>query len=161
MRGGQILNYNGPPHRLLSNTYEPGVLQIGEPIVDGFAPTRLEAKRFAGKHEGRDISESQIVSQTVGADDPVLLAFRYDLGSHTAAMWINGELIGEEPALGPAGITSRKVIGRHGFMKYHFHGDLSELLIYNRALSPEQLGEVTRYLGQKYQIDLKPVSPQL
>jgi hypothetical protein len=160
-RGGQILNYNGPPHRLLSNTYEPGVLQIGEPIVDGFKPTRLECKRFAGKHEGRDISESIVRSAPIGAHKPVVLAFRYDIDSHRATMWINGEMVGEEPALGPAGIVSRKVIGRHGFMRHHFDGDLAEVLIYNRALSTNRLADVTRYLGERYRIELKPASPAL
>lgn len=160
-RGGQIINYNGPPHRLLSNTYEPGVLQIGEPIVDGFKPTRLECKRFAGKHEGVDISESQIQSAPIGANKPVVLAYRYDIDAHRATMWINGEKVGEEPALGPAGIVSRKVIGRHGFMRHHFDGDLGELLIYNRALTAIELENVTRYLAGKFRIDLKPGPPAL
>jgi hypothetical protein len=160
-RGGQILNYNGPPHRLLSNTYEPGVLQVGEPIVDGFKPTRLECKRFAGKHEGRDVSESIIQSAPIGANKPVVLAYRYDVDSHRATMWLNGEVVGEEPALGPAGIVSRKVIGRHGFMRRHFEGDLAEVLIYNQALSAEELEDVTRYLGERYRIDIKPAPPAL
>jgi hypothetical protein len=32
--GGQILNYDGPPSRYLSNLLEPGVLQIGEPLLE-------------------------------------------------------------------------------------------------------------------------------
>lgn len=160
-RGGQIINYNGPPHRLLSNTYEPGVLQVGEPIVDGFKPTRLEGKRFAGKHEGRDVSESIIQSAPIGAGRPVVFVYRYDVDAHRATMWINGAKVGEEPALGPAGIVSRKVIGRHGFMRHHFDGDVAELLIYNQALHSQQLADVTRYLGEKYRIELEPTPPAL
>jgi hypothetical protein len=121
----------------------------------------LECKRFAGKHEGLDVSESIIQSAPIGANKPVVLAYRYDINSHLATMWINGEQVGEEPALGPAGIVSRKVIGRHGFMRRHFDGDLGELLIYNRALPNDQLELVTRYLGEKFHIDLKPASPAL
>lgn len=160
-RGGQIINYNGPPHRLLSNTYEPGVLQIGEPIVDGFKPTRLECKRFAGKHEGLDVSESVIQSAPIGANKPVVLAYRYDIDAHRATMWINGEKVGEEPALGPAGIVSRKVIGRHGFLRHHFDGDLGELLIYNRALTAIELERVTSYLAEKFRIETTSPSPAL
>ena len=47
--GGQILNYDGPPSRYLSNTLEPGVLQIGEPLLaEEFKPTLLTGQVFAG-----------------------------------------------------------------------------------------------------------------
>jgi len=154
-RGGQILNYNGPPHRLVSSTFEPGVLQIGEPIVEGFAPTRLGGKVFSGRLNGRDVSEAEIYTNPIGADQPVILAYLYDLASRQASLWCNGELVGVEPALRPAGVTSRKVIGRHGFMKYFFDGDMAELIIYNRALPSDQLRMATKYLSNKFQIDLK------
>ena len=153
-RGGQLLNYNGPPHRLVSSTYEPGVLQIGEPIVDGFAPTRLGGKLFAGRIDGRDVSESEMYSSAIGVDKPVILAYRYDLSNNLASLWINGELIEEKAALRPAGVTSRKVIGRHGFMKFFFAGDIGELMIYNSALSPAQMTQVSEYLTDKYGIPL-------
>jgi hypothetical protein len=153
-RGGQLLNYNGPPHRLVSSTYEPGVLQIGEPIVDGFAPTRLGGKLFAGRINDRDVSESEIYSSAIGANRPVVLAYRYDLTNNFASLWINDELIEERAALRPAGITSRKTIGRHGFMKFFFAGDIGEMLIYNAALPAESLGQVTTYLSEKYSIPL-------
>jgi hypothetical protein len=154
-RGGQILNYNGPPHRLVSSTFEPGVLQIGEPIVEGFAPTRLGGKVFSGRLNGRDVSEAEIYTRPLGPDRPVILAYSYDLASRQASLWCNGELVGAEPALRPAGVTSRKVIGRHGFMKYFFDGDLSELMIFNRCLSSDQLKQLTDYLSDKFAIPLK------
>jgi hypothetical protein len=160
-RGGQVLNYNGPPHRLVSSTFEPGVLQIGEPIVEGFASSRIGGKLFAGRLEGRDVSESEIYTAPVGAEAPVLLAYCYDLKAHNASLWINGSLVGSEPALRPAGVTSRKVIGRHGFMQYFFDGDLAELLIFNRALSADQLQQMTRFLSAKYQIPLQGSSAKL
>ena len=47
--GGQIINYDGPPSRFLSNTLEPGVLQIGEPLLEQeFKPTLLSGQVFAG-----------------------------------------------------------------------------------------------------------------
>ncbi len=39
-------------------------------------------------------------------------------------------------------------------MQNFFHGDLSELLIYNQVLSPEQLAATTTYLAEKYSIEL-------
>ena len=158
-RGGQLLNYNGPPHRLVSSTYEPGVLQIGEPIVEGFAPTRLGGKLFAGRLDGQDVSEAEMYTSALGAGVPVVLAYRYDLDRHLASLYINGELIEEKPALRPAGVISRKTIGRHGFMKFFFAGDIGELLIYNGALGDRRLERVTNYLGEKYRIELTPGAP--
>jgi hypothetical protein len=151
-RGGQLLNYNGPPHRLVSSTYEPGVLQIGEPIVEGFAPTRLGGKLFAGRIDDRDVSEAEMYSSALGVGRPVLLAYRYDLTNNLATLWVNGELIEEKAATRPCGVTSRKVIGRHGFMKFFFAGSIGELLIYNSALQQTELSQVTNYLVQKYDL---------
>lgn len=158
-RGGQILNYNGPPHRLVSSTYEPGVLQIGEPIVDGFAPTRLGGKLFAGRLDGRDVSESEMYASPIGVRKPVVLAYRYDLARHKASLWMNGELVEELPALRPAGVTSRKTIGRHGFMKFFFAGEIGEMLIFNSALDSADLAAVTRYLATKFEIPQQPLAP--
>ena len=151
-RGGQLLNYNGPPHRLVSSTYEPGVLQIGEPIVEGFAPTRLGGKLFAGRIDDRDVSEAEMYSSAIGVGRPVVLAYRYDLTNNLASLWINGELIEEKAATRPCGVTSRKVIGRHGFMKFFFAGSIGELMIYNQALPSASLEEVTDYLLKKYDL---------
>jgi hypothetical protein len=41
-------------------------------------------------------------------------------------------------------------------MQNFFHGDLAELLIYNKALSPKELAETTAYLAAKYSIVLDP-----
>jgi hypothetical protein len=158
-RGGQILNYNGPPHRLVSSTYEPGVLQIGEPIVEGFAPTRLGGKLFSGRLGGKDVSESEMYASPLGVGVPVVLAYRYDLANHRSSLWINGELLEEKPALRPAGVTSRKTIGRHGFMKFFFAGEVGELMIFNSALGDADLDDVTNYLLNKFHIPRKPSAP--
>jgi hypothetical protein len=44
-------------------------------------------------------------------------------------------------------------------LRYHFDGDLAEVL--KRALSTNQIEKVTRYLGEEYRIDLKQASPGL
>jgi hypothetical protein len=67
---------------------------------------------------------------------------------------INGRKYGEARAFAPQGITSRKIIGRHAWMELYFGGDLGEMLIYNKALSPEELAQTTAYLADKYSIKL-------
>ena len=45
-------------------------------------------------------------------------------------------------------------------MQNYFHGDLAEMLIYNKALSPQELVETTAYLAEKYSIKLEPRGAQ-
>jgi hypothetical protein len=68
---------------------------------------------------------------------------------------INGRKYGEARAFAPQGITSRKIIGRHAWMELYFGGDLGEMLIFNKALSPEELEQTTAYLADKYAIKLE------
>jgi hypothetical protein len=95
----------------------------------------------------------------LGPGVPVVLAYRYDLSNHRASLWINGELLEEKPALRPAGVTSRKTIGRHGFMKFFFAGEIGELMIFNSALETGDLEAVTKYLSDKFRISLKQPAP--
>ncbi len=153
--GGQILNYDGPPSRYLSDTLEPGVLQIGEPLLaDEFKPTLLSAQVFAGFIGSVTVEAGRVDARQVGADEPVVVSYLYDYGNGRAVLSINGQPCGEARAFAPQGITSRKIIGRHAWMQNFFHGDLAEMMIYNKALSPEELADATAYLADKYAIEL-------
>lgn len=153
--GGQILNYDGPPSRYLSDTLEPGVLQIGEPLLaEEFKPTLLTAQVFAGFIGSLTVEAGRVDARQVGADVPVVVSYLYDYGNGRAVLFINGQPCGESRAFAPQGITSRKIIGRHAWMQNFFHGDLAELMIYNKALSPQELADTTAYLADKYSIKL-------
>jgi hypothetical protein len=153
--GGQILNYDGPPSRYLSNLLEPGVLQIGEPLLEEqFQPTLLSAQVFAGFIGRATVEVGRVDAEPVGAGAPFVLAYTYDYGKRQAELRINGRLYGSARAYAPHGITSRKIIGRHAWMQNVFHGDLAELLIYNQAMSPAELEATTAYLAAKYGIDV-------
>jgi hypothetical protein len=153
--GGQILNYDGPPSRYLSDTLEPGVLQIGEPLLEGqFKPTFLTAQVFAGFIGSATVESGRVDGALVGIDAPVVLTYRYDLGAGRATLAINGKPFSETRAFAPQAITSRKIIGRHAWMQNFFHGDLAELMIYNKALTPDELNKLTGYLAEKYSIRL-------
>jgi hypothetical protein len=174
--GGQILNYDGPNHlpediksdkdlaertRYLSNTLVPGVLQIGEPLLEGeFKPTLLTGQVFAGFIGSATVESGRVDAVQVGPDRPVIVAFVYDYEYEhgKSSLAINGRRYGEARAFAPQGVTSRKIIGRHAWKQLYFHGDLAELLIFNKALSPDELEQTTTYLADKYGIDLEPQS---
>jgi hypothetical protein len=152
--GGQIINYDGPPSRYLSNLLEPGVLQIGEPLLEEqFQPTLINGQVFAGFIGSATVESGRVDAAELGADAPTIVAYIYDYGRRRSELWINGQRAGEARAFAPQGITSRKIIGRHAWMQNFFHGDLAELLIYNKALSPEELATTTAYLAEKYVIE--------
>ncbi len=155
--GGQIINYDGPPSRYLSNTLEPGVLQIGEPLLEQeFKPSLLTGQVFAGFIGSATVESGRVDAVPVGQNQPVVVAYVYDYEYEhgKSYLMINGRKYGEARAFAPQGITSRKIIGRHAWMELYFGGDLGEMLIYNKALSPEELAQTTNYLADKYQIKL-------
>ena len=86
----------------------------------------------------------------------VSYTYDYEYENGHSALVINGKTCGVGKAFAPQGITSRKIIGRHAWMQNYFNGDLAELLIYNKALSPEELTKTTAYLAEKYSIALDP-----
>ncbi|MCG8449228.1 MAG: FecR domain-containing protein [Pirellulales bacterium] len=150
-KGGQILNYNGPPQRHITNPSQPGVLQIGD-----YKATKNKSPLFSAfvysSRGGAGIRSGSVTSSAFHADEPVVLTYVYDRTNKKARMFINGRLQGANIASALPAITSRKVIGRHGKYEDYFIGDLAELLIYNTALSNQERKAVDTYLMQRYGI---------
>lgn len=153
--GGQILNYDGPPSREASNTFAPGILQIGEPLLEtDFKPTLITGQVFAGFIGSAVVESGRVDGREIGADHPVIIAYHYDYTRGKAQLAINGQVQGESRAFAPQALASRKIIGRHAWKELFFCGDVAELLIYNKALEADELDEATHFLGEKYGIEL-------
>ncbi|MBX3432495.1 MAG: hypothetical protein KF847_04165 [Pirellulales bacterium] len=154
--GGQIINYDGPPSREASNTLSPGILQIGEPLLEAdFRPSRINAQVFAGFIGSAVVETGRVDADPLGPERPAIIAYRYDYRRGKADLWINGRRVGESRAFAPQALTSRKIIGRHAWKELFFHGDLAELMIFNDAASDERLAATVAYLSEKYQIPLE------
>ncbi len=154
--GGQMLNYDGPPSRYLSDTLEPGVLQIGEPLLqDQFRPALLTAQVFAGFIGSTTVESGRVDAAPLGPDEPFVLSYRYDYSRGEAELRLNGQSHGVKRAFAPQGTTSHKIIGRHAWMQLFFAGDLAELAIYNGALSDDDLRVNTKRLAEKYGVELQ------
>jgi hypothetical protein len=153
--GGQIINYDGPPSREASNTFAPGILQIGEPLLEtDFKPTLITGQVFAGFIGSAVVESGRVDGREIGADHPVIIAYHYDYTHGKAQLAINGQLMGESRAFAPQALASRKIIGRHAWKELFFCGDVAELLIYNKALATDELDEATTFLAEKYGIAL-------
>jgi hypothetical protein len=153
--GGQIINYDGPPSREASNTFAPGILQIGEPLLEtDFKPTLITGQVFAGFIGSAVVESGRVDGREIGADHPVIIAYHYDYTHGKAQLAINGQGMGESRAFAPQALASRKIIGRHAWKELFFCGDVAELLIYNKALASDELKEATSFLAEKYDIAL-------
>lgn len=154
--GGQILNYDGPPSREASDTFAPGILQIGEPLLASeFRPSLISGQVFAGFIGSAVVESGRVDTVALGANEPAIVCYRYDYHGGKSLLAINGEVLGEARAFAPQALTSRKIIGRHAWKDLFFAGELGELLVYNEALNEEQVQEVTRYLAEKFSIRLR------
>jgi hypothetical protein len=151
---GQIVNYNGPPSRYLPDVRSPGVLQLGERIDSWSGPVAsIAGKAFVGRDSrGADISAGIVVSKSLGYS-PRVVAYVYNNSSNKTSLFVDGRIVAEASAPTSVAVTSRKVIGKHGiFDQWYFHGDLSELIIFNTALRSSEVKELSRQLMEHYTI---------
>lgn len=144
--GGQLINYNGPPSRYLASTHNPGVLQLGERVSAKTSPVgSISAKAYIGKVSGSDVSTGWIESPPLSDGQPVVVVYVYNNRQNYSTLYVNGSRLSDASARTPIAITSRKVIGRHGFLKsWAFAGDLAELLVYNDALRPREVRKLIK-----------------
>jgi Concanavalin A-like lectin/glucanases superfamily len=153
--GGQIVNYNGPPSRVLPDVRSPGVLQLGEKIDVWNGPLlSVAAKAFVGRDSrGADVSAGVVVSESLGSTRPHAVVYVYNNSQNNAALYVDGERVTEASAPTRVAVTSRKVIGKHGiFDQWYFRGDLSELVIFNSALRPAEIKALSHQLIEYYGI---------
>ncbi|MAT73349.1 MAG: hypothetical protein CMJ58_28015 [Planctomycetaceae bacterium] len=155
--GGQLVNYNGAPSRFFGNTpgpVYPGVLQLGEDV--GVAPVvrgAMAAKAYLGKQKGRDLNVGYVKSEPLGESRPIVVAYVYDMANDRSQLAVNGRIVDRGNADAPVAITSRKSIGRHGvFEDWGFCGDIAEVIIYNAALSSEDVQSLSESLMTYYSI---------
>lgn len=147
--GGQILSYNGPPHRYISSMAQPGVLQIG----DFNSRERGHFSAFVYcMNNGQGIQSGDAAKYKLKPNEPIVMTYVYDRSNKQAKLYVNGEILGTCTASSLPAITSRKVIGRHGAHPDYFIGDLAELLIYNAPLEKSDCDSLNQYLMERYQI---------
>jgi hypothetical protein len=84
------------------------------------------------------------------------VVFVYNNSANNTALYVDGRIVAQASAPTRVAVTSRKVIGKHGiFDQWYFLGDLSELAIFNTALRPAEVKDVSRQLMDHYNISAK------
>jgi ferric-dicitrate binding protein FerR (iron transport regulator) len=158
----QLINYNGPVHAPSDPRYSDSSkneLQICDRISSGLFWGRVYATldfRYQGVHLG-----SVAAKRRVKINEPTVLTYAFHPSRNQGALFLDGDLQGVDTAPLSREFTSRKVIGRSCAYEAYFHGDMAEILIYNGALTGDEIAQVNQYLGQKYSIAVESRSFEL
>jgi Concanavalin A-like lectin/glucanases superfamily len=153
-RSRQLINYNGPAHNKRARTQPQERYELQ--ICDRLSPGVYWGRVFTALARGRaNVHLGSVVARDVVAvGQPVVLTYAYHPSVNRGALFIDGKLQGVDTAPLSAEYSSCKVIGRASVNATYFHGDIAEVLIYNGALSGEEIASVNTYLGSKYSIDV-------
>jgi hypothetical protein len=109
-----------------------------------------------------DVSAGIVVSDSLGSMKPHVVAYVYDNDANLAVLYVDGNRVANASAPTKVAVTSRKVIGKHGiFNQWYFNGDLGELLIFNAALQPKEINDLSQQLMAHYGISTNVEKPQL
>lgn len=105
----------------------------------------------------RNISGSSDSSGGLGLDTPVILSAVW-AGDDTLTQWISGKKNTTRTGLdaAPSGHVSTQIGKPANVSSSFFNGNISEVLIYDRALSGAERQQVEVFLGDKYGISIVP-----
>ncbi|QDU56222.1 LamG-like jellyroll fold domain-containing protein [Aeoliella mucimassa] len=156
----QILNYNGPPQRVVppfGGLVSPSVFEICLRDRDDDGRFAVCGEVFSGFSDGRtEIYKGAVeVLDRMPIAAPQVICFRYSLAAEKMTLYLNGRKRSESAAREPIAITSRKILGRHPILSTGqgiFRGDIGELLLFNRALTDEEVTTISAYLCKRFDI---------
>lgn len=136
--GVQLLNLNGPPHT---------VLQVNE-------DARVEARIHRGwlREFSDPVDSGYTISAAPLSEGSHVVVYSYDSANSVSRLYVDGRLTAESydtPALAPT--DSPRYIGSHYNREgFGFTGDISEVLVYDAALTPPQSQSVSGWLAKKH-----------
>ncbi|MCA9261271.1 MAG: FecR domain-containing protein [Planctomycetales bacterium] len=147
--GVQLLNLNGPPHT---------VMQVSEDLsVVG----RVHLGWVREQEKPVDVGFVRAASPI--DNDPHVLAYVYDVERQSAFLLLDGAVTSSShhvPAISPT--HAPRFIGSHYERQgFGFTGDISEVLVYDGALTVEQAQDVSQWLARKYKIPTTSQSENL
>ena len=135
MPRSQLINYNGPPHLLLEYHWPDRV---------------LKARSFAG-YQHSPYKSGVIDGPAVPQAVPFAVGYVYDFTNNLAELFVNGVSYGSSDACVSIANTSPNVIGMHRRLEEGgFAGDISEIIVYDRALPQEEIEFVFDHLMSRY-----------
>ena len=90
----------------------------------------------------------------VSSNKPQVCAVRYSVAQDIFELSVNGEVVATGEPIGSLAVNSSQVIGcGHRRDRFFFKGQISEIVVYDRALGQKKLDQVTESLMQKYRIE--------
>ena len=137
--GVQLMNLNGPPH---------AVMQVNEDL-------RVEARIHMGflRDQSEPIDWGYTCSQSpVSNEEGHIALYSYDSDNSIARLYVDGVLTCESVNVSEISPTSSpRFLGSHFEREgFGFTGDISEILVFDTALSPGESAATSTWLAEKY-----------
>ena len=133
--GMQLLNYNGPPHLVLE-------FRLPEAVLCG---------RAHDFRKGTTIVSGWNTARPIRQNNTIASIYTYDYDNFESSIYLNGVKTSVAPAGIPIENDQPKVIGLHRRLDSRgFVGLIGELLIYDRALSEDEVLLVNDYFSRRY-----------
>lgn len=107
------------------------------------------------------LSDTQIKNRTLGTVGGNLGVETFRYNGSTKTLRFNGYVSVSEAATGNLGLNGTLTIGNLSSGGFGYHGDIAELVIYNRALTNLEISDVEAYLAAKYEISTTLQLPQV
>jgi hypothetical protein len=140
---GQLVDFNGPPTLSLELTRTNQL--VGQVISRG------QSRNAAGRLEG----------PLPDGDELVVAVYSYGAADDSAALYINGELVGKVDAPINHAVSSSKYIGSSHLLDSYFVGDLHEVMFFNSVLTVDEVMQVSAELMRKYSVNEPEPEPRV
>lgn len=138
--GLQLLNLYGPPHPVIQIDQD---LSLKGRVHLGWDPMKLR---------GNDVGVTS--THPVVDDVPHVVAYTFDSSQSIARLYLDGHLqdVAESVPKMDSTYTPR-FIGQHPYRAQHgFPGYISEVILYDAALDPEEVLSISAWLCDRYEI---------
>jgi hypothetical protein len=143
---GSLVGFSGPSGLMLGTT----------------ADRRLLAGMLASDNGGGPSAQTSRLTYPLPANDELnVAAYVYNHSANRSWLYFNGKVVGESKATSTAAVWSPKLIGALSASRESFNGDVSEILVFNSVLSPEQCSETSGNLMKKYGIAESEKEPRV
>jgi hypothetical protein len=131
----QLLNLNGP----------------SAPLLGLASSDRVFGMVTASPQDSNSAAAGRLEAVLPSEASPAVAAYAYSHSQNHSTLSVNGAIIS---AAAPAAVASNssKFVGASSSIGDYFNGDLAEVLLFNSALTAEQVSQISEDLASKYGI---------
>jgi hypothetical protein len=145
--GEQTIFFVAAPETLKAGTQLLNTGGVPNYVIELASSGEVSVRSFDGKQNLPQLKGSSHASTA-----PLLIAFRHSQNEGRSKLLVYGEAQSEGVASTANFGSGRLHLGSHISFQGFYAGQLAELIVYDDALSDEELSVVSDYLGKKYNL---------